>query len=347
MLMAALDSIYITAVLDSAGFTGLAVVLGSLYCLYRWCFRGASLRSVDTFSNQSPSFKALRRKHFPPPYPNGWYRICNSVDIDNGQVKSIAALGTHFVAFRNSKGRAGVLHAFCPHLGAHLGEGGVVKDDCLVCPFHEWAFDVDGKVQNIPYTSRDVPDRAKTDSYVVRETLGMIMIWFHAENELQRMERDKEKEAPAEPAPDFELDSLHTHPAGASLVDGVETGRFYYVGMKQICFDQHVCEMHMNSADPHHFQTLHGPLPIPPFDKIIRGRHDVKAYYEYSGNKHQTLFTEKMLHLKLFGLWELPLSAWTASHVDTNVIFEGPSIMHFSLRLGFFGEMRQVQKLVF
>ena len=30
-------------------------------------------------------------------------------------------------------------------------------------------------------------------------------------------------------------------------------------------------------------------------------------------------FTEKMLKLSLFGRFEIPLSAWTASHIDTNV----------------------------
>ena len=85
----------------------IAVLLTAAYFIYRALYRPINLRSVETYSNQSRNFKALRSKSFPPPYPNGWYRICNSVDIDGGRVKSVAALGTHFVAFRNSKREAG------------------------------------------------------------------------------------------------------------------------------------------------------------------------------------------------------------------------------------------------
>jgi cholesterol 7-dehydrogenase len=221
----------------------IAVLLTAAYFIYRALYRPINLRSVETYSNQSRNFKALRSKSFPPPYPNGWYRICNSVDIDGGRVKSVAALGTHFVAFRNSKREAGVLHAFCPHMGAHLGEGGVVKKDCLVCPFHEWAFKIDGTVEDIPYATQGVPERAKTRAYPVREHLGMIFIYFHEDQSVE---------------PEWELDSLTDHPGGKSLLDGVQSGHFYYFTMRQMQFDQHVCEMHMNSADPHHFQTLHG-----------------------------------------------------------------------------------------
>jgi len=40
----------------------------------------------------------------------------------------------------------GVTHAFCPHMGAHLGMGGVVVGNSLQCPFHGWSFNVAGMV---------------------------------------------------------------------------------------------------------------------------------------------------------------------------------------------------------
>jgi phenylpropionate dioxygenase-like ring-hydroxylating dioxygenase large terminal subunit len=53
-------------------------------------------------------------------------------------VVSVSALGREFVLFRGEDGRAGALHAFCPHLGTHLGHGGFVRGSNLVCPYHSW-----------------------------------------------------------------------------------------------------------------------------------------------------------------------------------------------------------------
>lgn len=82
-------------------------------------------------------------------------------------MKSISALGTYMVAFRGSDGRPAVLHAFCPHMGAHLGVGGVVVGDLLRCPFHGWAFDAQGEVRHVPYrrNCRDMPENSKLKAY--------------------------------------------------------------------------------------------------------------------------------------------------------------------------------------
>ena len=34
-----------------------------------------------------------------------------------------------------------MLDAYCPHLGAHLAEGGRVQGESVRCPFHAWEFD--------------------------------------------------------------------------------------------------------------------------------------------------------------------------------------------------------------
>ena len=117
--------------------------------------------------------QALRAKHFPPGFPNGWHCVCNATDLEHGQVKSISALGTYLVAFRGSDGKAAVLHAFCPHMGAHLGAGGVVVGNLLRCPFHGWAFDAQGAVREVPYrrNCRDMPENSRLKAYEAWELL--------------------------------------------------------------------------------------------------------------------------------------------------------------------------------
>lgn len=46
------------------------------------------------------------------------------------------------VVFRAKDGKAHALHAYCAHMGAHLGMGGkVVNNQCIQCPFHGWVYD--------------------------------------------------------------------------------------------------------------------------------------------------------------------------------------------------------------
>ena len=60
--------------------------------------------------------------------------------------------GKNLAVFRGEDGQAQVLDAYCPHMGANLGVGGLVKGNCLECPFHGWQFrGHDGKCVHIPY----------------------------------------------------------------------------------------------------------------------------------------------------------------------------------------------------
>lgn len=112
--------------------------------------------------------KGSRRGATPPPYPTGWFKMIDSFDLPKKYavafvsfspfvashlcrvgwcllalallscrgVKHVNILGTNLVVYRGKSGKAFALDAYCPHLGANLGIGGVVKDDCIMCPFH-------------------------------------------------------------------------------------------------------------------------------------------------------------------------------------------------------------------
>lgn len=59
----------------------------------------------------------------PPPFPNGWFAIATSDEIKRGKVKSVDCLGENFVVFRSNKSdEVFVLDAYCPHMGANLGD---------------------------------------------------------------------------------------------------------------------------------------------------------------------------------------------------------------------------------
>ena len=121
----------------------------------------------------------------PMPIPFGWFGICYSDELERGEVKSVHYFGRDLVLFRSENGDAGLLDAYCPHLGAHLGNGGTVDGDGIRCPFHAWKFDKGGRCTDIPYAT-ELPPRARrgpvTHGYPVEEQSGVVWAWYHPEN---------------------------------------------------------------------------------------------------------------------------------------------------------------------
>ncbi len=117
------------------------------------------------------------KPRFPFPMPFGWFAACKVDDIPDGGTTALSYVGQELVAWR--QGDAVHLNdAYCPHLGAHLGVGGRVVDDCLVCPFHEWTFDAEGRNVDIPYADRpNKKARIRTYPTIVRN--GFLLFWYH------------------------------------------------------------------------------------------------------------------------------------------------------------------------
>ena len=67
-----------------------------------------------------------------PPYPNGWYIACKSKELPKETTKAIDIAGQNIVLVRDKEGKVNALHAYCAHMGAHLGVGGeVVNGNCV------------------------------------------------------------------------------------------------------------------------------------------------------------------------------------------------------------------------
>ena len=108
--------------------------------------------------------------------PFGWFQIGYQDDFPVGAAVAVDGLGRNLVAWRDNGGRLHVADAFCPHLGAHLGYGGVVVDDGIRCPFHDWRFAADGGCVSAPYTDRTPAVRIRV--YPVREIGPLAFFWF-------------------------------------------------------------------------------------------------------------------------------------------------------------------------
>jgi len=119
------------------------------------------------------------KSRFPFGIPTGWFQVAYSAELAVGQVLPVRYFARDLVLFRTTDGVAHLLHAHCPHLGAHLGHGGKLVDDKLVCPFHAWEFNGDGTCSRVPYADRQ-PKRADIGAWQLDERNGLVMAWHDA-----------------------------------------------------------------------------------------------------------------------------------------------------------------------
>jgi phenylpropionate dioxygenase-like ring-hydroxylating dioxygenase large terminal subunit len=124
-------------------------------------------------------------ERFPMGIPFGWFCVGYSDELAVGDVRAVHYFGRDLVLFRNEPGDVGLLDAYCPHLGAHLGHGGVVEGDSIRCPFHAWQFKPNGFCSKIPY-AKAMPPIAKRAPIAgplpIVERNGVIWAWYHPEN---------------------------------------------------------------------------------------------------------------------------------------------------------------------
>ncbi|MGW0043608.1 Rieske 2Fe-2S domain-containing protein [Rhodococcus sp. NPDC003348] len=112
--------------------------------------------------------------------PTGWFQVAWSAEIEPGQVHRMKYFGQEMVAWRSTSGELTVMDAFCEHLGAHLGYGGRVEEDRIVCPFHGWEWNGQGKNVCIPYQDRPNPTR-RMKTWSVVEMNESVYVWHDLE----------------------------------------------------------------------------------------------------------------------------------------------------------------------
>jgi 3-ketosteroid 9alpha-monooxygenase subunit A len=131
---------------------------------------------MATVDNPQLTERADRRSPFPIPF--GWFQLAWSTDLEPGAVLPIEYFDRKLVLWRDEHGAPHANDAYCPHLGAHFGYGGTVAGDELVCPFHGWRFDAEGRNTLIPYSER-TNRKACVRSYPTIERNGLVMGWYH------------------------------------------------------------------------------------------------------------------------------------------------------------------------
>lgn len=107
-----------------------------------------------------------------------WYPVLDSVELKK-QPLGAQRLGRRLVFWRTADGKPHAHQDRCPHLGTALSAGSI-HGDRLVCPFHGFAFDGNGRCGHIPANgcARKVPKAMAVDSFPLAEAHGFIWLWL-------------------------------------------------------------------------------------------------------------------------------------------------------------------------
>ncbi len=241
----------------------------SIFFTFLGSFKKSKQRRVP-----SKEDKAKRAVNYPDPYPNGWFNICNSSQVKNGQVIEVDAFGEKLAVFRGENGKVSVVDIFCPHLNANLAEG-KVEGNNLICPFHGWKFQQDGKCSHIPYSESEPPSQAKLKTWELIEVWGIILVWYHADG------------LAPEWNPEFYLP---------------EIADYKFHGVKKDTLHIHLQDFAENGADYAHFNFVHNLLTIPYADRFVDIKHKVEINFGEGEDKHLAWFTDLAnLHWKKSG----------------------------------------------
>lgn len=173
--------------------------------------------------------------------PSGWFAVAFSADLRPGAVARSAVGGDDVVVYRTESGLARVVSPHCPHLGAHLGHGGRVRGENIVCPFHGFAFGPNGTCTATGNGAK--PPRIGLAVRPSREAGGLVLAWHH----------------PAGLGPQWEPDDLpdtYPHPVRTAYLE-------------RICF-QDVGE---NSVDLGHFTYVHNAVRPEVLDDFATDGH--------------------------------------------------------------------------
>jgi phenylpropionate dioxygenase-like ring-hydroxylating dioxygenase large terminal subunit len=115
-----------------------------------------------------------------------WYFAALGSEVRAGSLRRIEMLGEPVLVGRTRAGTAFALKDICPHRAAPLSAGRLVKlgseGEAVECPYHGWRFRAaDGACTSVPSLLDDQDlevERIRVRSYPVRESQGMIFVYF-------------------------------------------------------------------------------------------------------------------------------------------------------------------------
>jgi phthalate 4,5-dioxygenase len=108
-----------------------------------------------------------------------WTPACLSAEVaePGGPPARVRLLGESLVAFRDARGRVGLVQENCPHRGASLYFGRN-EGDALRCVYHGWAFDAAGRCVDMPSEPAPFCEKVRVRAYPTHESGGIVWAYL-------------------------------------------------------------------------------------------------------------------------------------------------------------------------
>lgn len=186
------------------------------------------------------------------PFPDGWYFVASREALRKKALIEKTWLGQEIVAWGNDEGTVCVADAYCPHLGSHLGPtaGGMVRDGCLVCPFHGFEYDTTGRCVATP--TAPPPKNARLKLFETQVINGLVFAWWS---------------------------SIGQPPYFRLPLDTCDEDGWTGVGLREFRLTSHPEYTTENSVDIAHLSYIHGYFDVNQVGSVtVDGAHLVSAF---------------------------------------------------------------------
>jgi phthalate 4,5-dioxygenase oxygenase subunit len=210
----------------------------------------------------------------------------------------VRLLGEDLVAFRDSKGRVGLVAEQCPHRKASLFYGR--NEECgLRCLYHGWKVDVDGNIMETPSEPRGggFAGKLKHKSYPVHEEAGIVWTYM----------------GPPETMPEFDP------PVFAPAPDTK-------ISVTKILIDCNWAQILEGAIDSAHSSTLHSSDMLPV--QINRAEADDRSWYRPSNDKAPKLQVERTSYGFQYAAIRKPIMDADSHDYVRTTLFIAPYTVH-------------------
>ncbi|MFT5739598.1 MAG: choline monooxygenase [Gammaproteobacteria bacterium] len=213
------------------------------------CQSTGEARGLPNYAYTSDAFFELEQQRL---FASTWTCIGNACSLpEPGDLQPVGFLGEPLLMLRNKDGQIKVFHNVCSHRGNELVWQACNTSTTIQCPYHAWAYDLDGNLLSTPHIGGtgihqiDSLERDKNGLRPVRSAVWMDLVFVNL----------------SEDAPDFtrfiatlqhRLDRFASAEQFAALKPAADHGRYTidFAGNWKLCIENNLESYHLPWVHP-------------------------------------------------------------------------------------------------
>lgn len=231
-----------------------------------------------------------------------WYAAARIEDVVEKPITR-RICGEDITLYRLKNGQVRAVQAYCPHRGADFGLG-YTKEEQLVCPYHGWEFDANGRLVCVPSRKDNACPDVTLRQYPVREEGNYIWIFPGNPAEADRIPTG--------------IPSLVLQPGLRAVAFGAEWNAHYTRVVESVLDVAHLSFVHPNTigspdrpeCDRLQFSVFEGEMIIfppgnaeanqlPNLPRLPKNREEIERFTKDSAHIHFVFPNHWMLQVSM------------------------------------------------